>query len=105
MFWVGVTAAIVVAILALVGAVIGYTVFRGAQQAGVTREMLESNPNFAVNKLAVAMRPDLETVSEDPDKNEILVKSRKTGELFVHRMDARTKRFVLAPVETAEGQQ
>lgn len=99
MFWVGIAVAAVVVVLLILGAVVGYVAVSRVQQAGVSADLLKENPGFAMNKVIVSSMTDVEIVSEEPAANEIVVRSKKTGQVFVHRIDETTKRFHLVPVD------
>ncbi len=43
-------------------------------------ETAKKNPAMAAAKIAVAVNPDLEVVSEDDDKGELTIRNKKTGE-------------------------
>jgi hypothetical protein len=66
-------------------AIIGYLAYRKGQQ--VVNDM-ERNPAMAAAKLAVAMNPDLETVSTDEAKGTITIKDRTTGKIVTVDFEA-----------------
>ena len=69
---------------AVAAAVIAYLAVRKGQE--VVADM-DRNPAMAAAKLAVAMNPDLETVSVNEAKGTITIKDRKTGKIVTVNFD------------------
>ncbi len=65
---------VVICIVFLIG---GYFV---AHKIKGYAETAKKNPAMAAAKIAVAVNPDLEVVSEDDDKGELTIRNKKTGE-------------------------
>ena len=68
----------------IAAAILGYLAYRKGQE--VVNDM-ERNPAMAAAKLAVAMNPDLETVSVNEGKGTITIKDRKTGKVVTVDFD------------------
>jgi hypothetical protein len=68
----------------IAAAVLGYLAYRKGQE--VVNDM-ERNPAMAAAKLAVAMNPDLETVSVNEGRGTITVKDRRTGKVVTLNFD------------------
>ena len=98
-FWILIGIAALVLVFVVVAGGVGYYAYRTVVDAGVTPELMRSNPKFAAHKMAVIVDKDLEIVSEDPATDEITVRSKSTKVTSVHKMDAEGKGFVLVPVE------
>jgi hypothetical protein len=68
----------------IAAAILGYLAYRKGQE--VVNDM-ERNPAMAAAKLAVAMNPDLETVSVNEGRGTITVKDRRTGKIVTVNFD------------------
>jgi hypothetical protein len=65
-----------------------------AKQAGVDPELFQRNPALASTKLMTAMNPNVEFVSMDEGKQEIVLREKKTGNTYtVSFEDAKRGRF------------
>jgi flagellar basal body-associated protein FliL len=80
---------------------IGYFAYSTMQNAGITPELLKSNPKFAAHKMVVMVDQDLEVVSENPETDEIIVRSKSKGANFQHKLDQQSKSVELVPVAPA----
>jgi hypothetical protein len=85
----GCFALIVIAVLAG-----GLFLVHKAKQAGVDPELMQRNPALAATKIMTAMNPDVEYVSMDEGKQEIVLREKKTGNTYTISFDdARKGRF------------
>jgi hypothetical protein len=98
LFWVLTGIAVLVLLLVLVIGFVGYRGYQAAERAGITPEIMKSNPKFGAHKMMVAFDPKLEIIAEDADKDEITVREKASGNTFVHRMDPQGK-AILRPTE------
>src|SRR5271169_5469124 len=65
-----------------------------AKQAGVDPELFQRNPALAATKMMTAMNPNVEFVSVDEGKQEIVLREKKTGNTYtISYDDARKGRF------------
>lgn len=87
----------IVALLAILGVVMVGIGYYGNQQ-DPTNVVSTSNPGYAALKLLTAGSPDLEIIREEPEKMQILVRDKKTGEYFLNRADEATKSIMRIPV-------
>ena len=97
LFWVIISVVALIAILGVVMVGLGYYV---TKQAGGT--ISTSNPGFAAVKLLTLSDPDLEIVKEQPEKMQILVRNKKTGEYSLRRADEKTKTMMSTPISADE---
>ena len=65
-------------------AILGYLAYRKGQE--VVNDM-EKNPAMAAAKMAVALNPDVETVSTDEARGTITVRDKKTGKVVTLNFD------------------
>jgi hypothetical protein len=85
----GFVALIIIAIVAT-----GLFLFHKAKQAGVDPELFQRNPALAATKMMTTMNPDVEFVSVDEGKQEIVLRQKKTGNTYtISYDDARKGRF------------
>lgn len=97
-FWILIAAGCLVLLTVLAIGGITYLAYSRLTNAGITQELLKSNPKFAAHKMVVMVNPDLEIVSENPATDEIIVRSKSRGTTLVHRMSADGKNISLEPV-------
>ncbi len=98
LFWIliGVGSLFLLAVVAIGG--ISYVAYRTMANAGVTTDLLKSNPKFAAHKMLVMVNQDLEVVSENPATDEIIVRSKSKGTTLLHRMASDGKSAIMEPV-------
>ncbi len=94
LYWVilGIVALLGILVVVIVG--IGYY----GNQNSPLNVVSTSNPAYAALKLLTASNPDLEIIREEPEKMQILVRDKKTGEYFLNRADEATKSIMRIPV-------
>ena len=97
LFWVIISVVALIAILGVVMTGLGYYVNK---QAGGT--ISTSNPGFAAVKLLTLSDSDLEIIKEEPEKMQILVRNKKTGEYSLRRADEKNKAVVSTPISADE---
>ena len=93
LFWVILGVVALVAILGVVLTSIGYYTSKDRVPVVST-----SNSGFAALKLLVTINGHLEIIREEPEKMQVLVRDKNTGEYFIHRADDATKAIVVIPV-------
>jgi hypothetical protein len=98
LFWILVGVGSLVLLIAAALGAVGFIAYRTMTNAGITQELLKSNPKFAAHKMVVMVNPDLEVVSENPATDEIIVRSKSKGATLVHRMAADGKSATMEPV-------
>lgn len=94
LFWVLLGIIALLAILGVVLTSIGYF----ASQQGAPSSVSTSNPGYAALKLLTTANPQFEIIREEPEKMQILVRDKATGEYFLNRVDEETKAIRRIPV-------
>jgi hypothetical protein len=102
LYWVlGVMGALfLLAIMAVVG--VAWYGMNRAKQAGVTRELMEKNPELAAAKMGVAANPDIEVISSDDIAGTMVIRNTKTGQAVTLRFDPARKAMVVVGNQDAE---
>lgn len=93
LFWVIVSVGALVATLAVVMVGIGYYGARDMMSTVST-----SDPAFAAVKLLTLSDKNLEVIREEPEKGQILVRDKTTGQYSFRRADEETKSIRVIPV-------
>jgi len=101
LFWIITGVLILGLLIAVVIGGVGYFAYQTMTNAGITPELLKSNPKFAAHKMVVVVDKDLEIVSENPDTDEIVVRSKSKGVTSMHKMDPDGKGVMMIPVTPA----
>jgi len=103
LFWVlGVMGVLFLLAIVAVAGIAWYGV-RRAQQAGVTKELMEKNPELAGAKMGVAADPDIEVISSDDTAGTMVVRNTKTGVTSNLRYDpARKAMMAVSNQDTAD---
>jgi hypothetical protein len=85
---------VVLILIAVVG--LGLFVAHKAKQAGLDGDLIRRNPAEAAARMMVAANPDLEFVSADDGRQEIIVRDKKTGKVVTMSFnDAKNGKLVV----------
>ena len=101
LFWILIGVGSLILLIGVAIGGIGYVAYRTMTNAGITQDLLKSNPKFAAHKMMLMVNPDLEVVSENPATNEIIVHSKSKGTTSIHRMAEDGKSVTMEPVPAA----
>lgn len=86
----------VVVLIAILGVVLWGFGYYAAEKNHLT--VGTANPGFAAVKILVSSNPNLEIIREEPEKAQILVRDKTTGEYFLHRANDETKSMERVPM-------
>jgi hypothetical protein len=89
---------LLIAIIVVAG---GLFLVHKAKQAGLDPEMIQHNPALAATKMMTATNPDIEFVSVDENRQQIVLREKKTGKTYtISYDDAKKGRFKM---ESSDG--
>jgi hypothetical protein len=94
LLWVVVGVGGFVALIVILVVAGGLFLVHKVKQAGVDPELFQRNPALAATKIMTAMNPDVEIVSVDEGRQEIVLREKRTGNTYtISYDDARKGRF------------